>query len=571
VASDELPFASDDSSQPVSRHLILCYNLLFLSTFVLSGAGTYLLVRDLTGSRTAAFVAGLIYAFAPYRLGQFSHLQVISSQWMPLALFGFRRYFEQQSKSVPPAGWGALAGASTAVVAQNLSCGYYLFFFVPFVIAYVLFEIGSRHLWRDRSMWVALTLAAVAIAAATMPFLLPYLELRRRGLPPRSLDEVISYSADVYSYLTAHGAHRVYAEHIRAFPKPEGDLFAGFIPLLLGGLGVAAHLRSLWRRIPPSVGSEKPWSVRTAAAVLTLAVLVLITIVLTGGLVTSIVRARSGVRPLVVSLVALGVLVWRSPRVSAFVRGMPGSAIAFHLAALVACIWMSLGPAPQTMGRPMHDPGLYLFFYNYVPGFDGLRAPARFGMMFMLFLAILAGFGAHYLERRGRHGSVLVVMLGALFLIEVNAAPINLNGTADAQGLARPDAYVLPGPATFAIYRAVNSLPADVVLAEFPFGDSAYDLRYMYSSTTHWRRLLNGYSGAFPAWYIAAQQILGSVPNERLDEARQLLTRAGVTHAIVHERAFLAENGARTSQWFRQIGAREMANVDGDRLFELMK
>ena len=39
---------------------ILCYNLLFLSTFVLSGLGTYLFVRELTGNPRAAFVAGLL-------------------------------------------------------------------------------------------------------------------------------------------------------------------------------------------------------------------------------------------------------------------------------------------------------------------------------------------------------------------------------------------------------------------------------------------------------------------------------------------------------------------------------
>ena len=232
---------------------------------------------------------------------------------------------------------------------------------------------------------------------------------------------------------------------------------------------------------------------------------------------------------------------------------------------------MSLGPAPQTMGRPMHDPGLYLFFYNYLPGFDGLRVPARFGMLFMLFLAALAGFGAQYLERRGRRGAGLVLLLGVVFLIEVDAAPIKVNGTGDAAGLSRPQAYVLPGPVTFDIYRAASSLPPDVLIAEFPFGDSAYDLRYMYYSTTHWRRLLNGYSGTFPPWYVDAVRILGSVPNARLDEARRFLARAGVTHAIVHERSFLEDNGARTSAWLRAIGGREVANFDGDRLFDLTR
>ena len=42
----------------ISGNPILIYNLLFLSTFVLCGLGTFLLVRELTGSPMAAFVAG---------------------------------------------------------------------------------------------------------------------------------------------------------------------------------------------------------------------------------------------------------------------------------------------------------------------------------------------------------------------------------------------------------------------------------------------------------------------------------------------------------------------------------
>src|SRR3954470_11217118 len=47
---------------------ILGYNLVFLATFVLSGLGMYLLGRELTGSRTAGFVAGLAFAFTPVRI-----------------------------------------------------------------------------------------------------------------------------------------------------------------------------------------------------------------------------------------------------------------------------------------------------------------------------------------------------------------------------------------------------------------------------------------------------------------------------------------------------------------------
>ena len=169
----------------VTKNIVLCYNLLFLSTFVLSGLGAFLLVRELTGSPRAAFVAGLLYAFAPYRIGQFSHLQVLSSQWMPFALYALRRYFD--TRRLRP-----LAGAVAALVAQNLSSGYFLLYFAPFAAAYVLYEIADRG--------AVARLAAVGRAGgggrgggwpSRSPFLLPYLELRALGFGPRPMDEVV--------------------------------------------------------------------------------------------------------------------------------------------------------------------------------------------------------------------------------------------------------------------------------------------------------------------------------------------------------------------------------------------
>src|SRR5437868_11412638 len=67
----------------LTKNPILCYNLLFLSTFVFAGLGAFLLGRELTGSAAAGFVAGLAFAFAPYRIASLPHLQVLSSAWMP--------------------------------------------------------------------------------------------------------------------------------------------------------------------------------------------------------------------------------------------------------------------------------------------------------------------------------------------------------------------------------------------------------------------------------------------------------------------------------------------------------
>ena len=87
----------------LTGNIILCYNLLFLSTFVISAIGGYLLVRDLTGDWRAGVIAGLVYGFLPYRISQVPHLQIMSSQWMPLALWACIG----SSRGGPRAGWPA--------------------------------------------------------------------------------------------------------------------------------------------------------------------------------------------------------------------------------------------------------------------------------------------------------------------------------------------------------------------------------------------------------------------------------------------------------------------------------
>src|SRR5258708_21997153 len=66
-------------------NIVLAYNVVFLATIVLSGLGAYLLVRDLTGEPLAAFLAGLAFAFTPFRVEQLAHIEVLSGQWMPFA------------------------------------------------------------------------------------------------------------------------------------------------------------------------------------------------------------------------------------------------------------------------------------------------------------------------------------------------------------------------------------------------------------------------------------------------------------------------------------------------------
>jgi len=62
------------------------YDLVFLFAYALAFVGGYLLARELGVSRPAAVVAGVAFAYAPWRLEQDGHMHVLSSGGIPLAL-----------------------------------------------------------------------------------------------------------------------------------------------------------------------------------------------------------------------------------------------------------------------------------------------------------------------------------------------------------------------------------------------------------------------------------------------------------------------------------------------------
>jgi hypothetical protein len=233
----------------VTGNAVLCYNLAFLSTFVIGGLGMYLLVREATGAgesfNPAAFVAGLAFAFAPYRIPTLPHLQILSSQWMPFVLLGLHRYLRVQSVQGESPHRGsasnALAGAGAALWAQNMSSGYYMLYFTPFVALYVVTAMAVTGLWRRFAVWRDLAVAAAASFAATLPFAVPYLE-RTRGTR-RSVTEIATYSADLASWLTASPLMNVWGG-LQTFVRPEGSLFPGVTVVVLALIGIAAG----WRR-----------------------------------------------------------------------------------------------------------------------------------------------------------------------------------------------------------------------------------------------------------------------------------------------------------------------------------
>jgi hypothetical protein len=273
------------------------------------------------------------------------------------------------------------------------------------------------------------------------------------------------------------------------------------------------------------------------------------------------------VRVLVLLGALLAGLVALSPRARRIAGQALSSDRALLLGGVLVAAWLSLGPLPRSFGRELPGLGLYALLYEHVPGFDGLRVPARLAMLVTLCLSLLGGYGAAALARR--FGWRALIAPGVLFLMEATPAPLILNDVWAEPILRPPSDRLQVGADVPAIYGHVARLPADAVLLELPFGSDPWELRYMVSSLAHGRRLVNGFSGAQPESYRRNREALRD-PFRRPEAALRAVAECGATHVVVHEQSWMRpERAQRLTRLLEQGGARRIAGEGRDVLLAL--
>jgi hypothetical protein len=208
------------------------YNIVFLLTFPLCGVAMYLLAHELTHRSDAAFVAGLLYAFAPYRIAQLPHIQVLAAYGMPMALFALHRFIGDGRRK-----WLLLFGVSWLL--QAISNGYYLLFFTLILALWVLWFTPP---WRNRPAFLSIATTWVVWSLPLVPLLWQYQLIHDRFHFARDFGSMVFFGADVAALLNAGRALALWG-WLHAFRRPEGELFPGLtiIVLLLAGA-------YLWRK-----------------------------------------------------------------------------------------------------------------------------------------------------------------------------------------------------------------------------------------------------------------------------------------------------------------------------------
>jgi hypothetical protein len=469
------------------------YNVALLASYVLCGLGAYFLAFTLTKRHDAAFVAGVAYAFAPYRLAQLPHIQVLSSYWAPVCLAALHRYDRE-----PSAKWIALAAC--AWLMQSLANGYFFFFSSVLLLGWFL--------WHAVGRWPIAKLArAVASFAAAAVLLAPVLLGYRRILTgiygfTRGLEEIQHYSADAASLLNATDELLLWG-WVHASRRPEAELFPG---LTLAALAVFAVMAARpWARADEA--STTRWWLRRMFAV-ACALLVVASIlpivygtwrVTIGGLrLISIARAD---KPLTLAMFAG--LAWLStlPRVVEALRRR--SPLAFYALAAFATWVFALGPEPTVFDHRALSQAPYGWLMR-LPAFSGIRVPARFWMMTLLCLSALAALAINRLGGRTRSIVASIAVVG-----------LTLDGWPKQYTvLAEPEHRPAP--------------PGVSARLDLPSNDDN-DAASLYRQTREGIPLYNGFSG-YPAPHQYAMRVLLDNHDPRILEA---LTARGSLGVVI--------------------------------------
>ncbi len=460
------------------NNTVLGYNLVLLASFLLAAYAMYLFVLDLTRARGAGIIAGIIFAFNPYNLGNLAQVQLLSFGWLPLALLYMRRAIRNSQFTLRNSFLFALFFS-----VQALSSFYYAFLAGFAVALYVIWNFASR--WKtitDRRIsqspnhpityppnhpttqrpndptTQSILISAALIALFITPFFLPYWQVQRELGFERKLQESEPFSASLALYAQVSPQNFLYGNFLAPRPQifsggyPQDTLFPGFIALALAIIGI----------------------------------------------------------------------LFTTPRVKWF-----------YFLLFAFAFLLSLGPRLYLTPTQATDITLpYRWLYDAIPLLRALRAPVRFDALVMFALAMLAGIGVAHLGFRNSQFAARkwrYSLLAFCFLLSA------------FEYLALPAAQITPIPTGNAIpayARWLAQQPRTVIL-ELPLlasePNAPLDLTPQYLSTYHWQTTPDGYSGFNPPRRGEIAYEMKFFPSER---AISLLQALDVEYVIVHAKKF---------------------------------
>jgi hypothetical protein len=160
-----------------------------------------------------------------------------------------------------------------------------------------------------------------------------------------------------------------------------------------------------------------------------------------------------------------------------------------------------------------------------LPGMGLLRAPARFALLVMMAIALVAAWGFRWMLS-ARASRRLTWFALCLFVLDVLLESFVVKFPA-----GKPAPFATP-----AVYERLATLPRGAVLSLPTYRATPEAFReadYLLFSTAHWHPIVNGFGRMEPADHAARMELLTRFPDR---DAVELMQKIGVRYVVLHTR-----------------------------------
>lgn len=442
----------------VSTNHNFSYNIEVISSFVLSGLFAYLLVLLILRDVKAAVFSGIIYAFSPYHFAR---------AWQHIGLAHIQwipLYIYALVKLKGSAGNAKKVMFLSLTLFLVASFDYYYLYFM--LIATVLFCAYSLVMDRRDGKRLIVNIIFGMVLAGTVVTIILWPLIKTSLFTPRT------------NVVSVWGLHRPFEDLFSQSARPLSYLVPSSEHPILGWLAKGL------------IGTDMYGMSFTEHAL------------------------YLGWTPLILAFVAFR--RWRRNR-KLQVAEKENFYIGFFVFLAVTSWLFSQPPWWNIFGFKIYMPSF--FMYKILPMF---RAYCRFGIVLMLAVAVLAGFGLKFfLERFRSQKTKLAVtaLLCGLVLFEFwNWPPYKVI-----------DLSRVP-----AVYYWLKEQPKDVVIAEYPLDYDSPNELYKFFQTVHERKIING---TIPGTY--ANKVAQEIRRLSASRTASILKWMGVKYAVVHRDDYL--------------------------------
>lgn len=469
----------------ISRLLVIefgpisAYNFQIIFSLVFSAFFMYLLVYSLTDSRMAGILSGIIYSFSPYHMVRlWQHLNLIQIEWLALLVLMLCKLREKNSLRN-----SIFVGLSFSVIA--LFSLYYVYLALIIIASFIAFTVIFDK-ERRLKIFKPISVSALISFLLLIPIFLPvfnYLGSIQAGGEwgyARPFENLFSQAAKPLSYLLPVVDHPFFGKFTENFvgtqlyglSLTEHALYLGWIALIL-----AFFAFKRWRSCKKKKQGQSPFGDSPCLA------------------------PEAGFY--IGFFIFLAIIAW-------FFSQPP---------------WWQIGPLKIFMPS--------FFMYKLLPMF---RAYCRFGIVVMLAVAVLAGFGLKFILDRfkSRKSKVAVTaFFCSLVLFEFwNWPPYKVI-----------DVSRVP-----AVYYWLKAQAQDFTIAEYPLDAVAPDQMYRFYQITHEKKIIND---TVPG--TAANNLAKTLTQLSEPRTAGILKWMQVKYVIVHRDRYLYTGLIRDKEEFSKI------------------